>query len=261
MPIPCTMPPLIWLSTASRFSGKPAVLHVKSCGYLNMTGFRIHFNFGKACPVRPVVERPRLTLAADGDSGRGQSGASLLPGQRFAVGGRFVDRQRPYRPGLARTGATALAISALALIAATLTAGDSDAGRGRTAGILALPSRVSPIFSCTSPISSPSSSATMATMYVRVPVPRSCVPQDTMTDPSRPTADIDDAFRLLPPPPQMPHPQPNPPLQRCPAIAPGVRLRRSQPISFAPTLKLADMLIIRRRRFSIRNSTGSIPIL
>src|ERR1043166_4254987 len=111
--------------------------------------------------------------------------------------------------GLPSSGATRSAINMRALIAASFTDGDNDGAVVEPPEGVALPSLELPILSFTSLILSPSSSATIARVYVRVPVPRSCVPTATSTEPSR--AIVTSTLHWsLPPPPHVPTAQPLP---------------------------------------------------
>jgi len=117
-------------------------------------------------------------------------------------------------------------------IAASLTEGAREAAVVEPPEELAAPRVELPIFSTTSFCWSPNSSATIARVKVRVPVPRSCVPTATTTEPSREIV-TSTLHWLLPPPPQVPTAQPIPRFNG-PAPAPGVLFRLSQPISRAP---------------------------
>src|SRR6185503_8734568 len=131
-------------------------------------------------------------------------------------------------------GATRSAINMRALIAASFTDGDNDAAVVDPPEGFAAPSFELPIRSLTSFIPSPSSSATIARVYVRVPVPRSCVPTATSTEPSRAivTSTLHWSF---PPPPHVPTAQPIPRLNG-PALPPATGFLLDHPISCAPRL-------------------------
>src|SRR5678816_2725187 len=133
---------------------------------------------------------------------------------------------------LPSSGATRSAINIRALIAASFTEGDNDGAVVEPPEGLALPSFELPILSFTSLIVRPSSSATIALVYVRVPVPRSCVPTATSTEPSREIV-TSTLHWSLPPPPHVPTAQPIPRFNG-PAFPPAIGFRLDQPISPAP---------------------------
>src|ERR1044072_421018 len=133
--------------------------------------------------------------------------------------------------GLPSRGATRSAINMRALIAASLTDGDNDGAVVDPPDGFAAPSFELPIRSLTSLIPSPSSSATIALVYVRVPVPRSCVPTATSTDPSREIV-TSTLHWLFPPPPHTPTAQPIARLNG-PAWPPAIGFLRAHPISGA----------------------------
>src|SRR5882724_3711935 len=133
---------------------------------------------------------------------------------------------------LSSRGAIRSISKSLALIAASFTEGDNDAEVVEPPDGLAPPSFELPIRSITSLSCRPNSSATIARVYVRVPVPRSCVPTATPTEPSGEIV-RSTLHWLLPPPPQVPTAQPIPRLSG-PAPPPGVGFFFAQPISLAP---------------------------
>ena len=145
-----------------------------------------------------------------------------------------------------------------ALTAASFTAGASEAAVVDPPLALALPSLVLPIFSCTSTNSSPNSSATIALMYVRVPVPKSWLPTMATTAPSRAISSVT-THCGPPPPPHWPMPHPNPRLT-APGVAPALGLRRDQPITSAPLSSCRGWADL-SWQLSLRNWTGSMPIL
>src|SRR5829696_7049286 len=134
--------------------------------------------------------------------------------------------------GLPSSGATRSAIIMRALIAASFTEGDNDGAVVEPPDGFAAPSFELPIRSLMSLIPSPSSSATIALVYVRVPVPRSCVPTATSTEPSREIV-TSTLHWLLPPPPHVPTAQPIPRFNG-PAFPPATGFLLDQPISLAP---------------------------
>src|SRR5215216_1800331 len=134
--------------------------------------------------------------------------------------------------GLPSKGATRSAINMRALIAASFTEGDNEGAVVEPPEGLALPSFELPIRSLTSLIVSPSSSATIARVYVRVPVPRSCVPTATSTEPSREIV-TSTLHWLFPPPPHVPTAQPIPRF-KGPGFPPATGFLLDHPISFAP---------------------------
>src|SRR5215216_5056158 len=134
--------------------------------------------------------------------------------------------------GLPSREATRSAINMRALIAASFTDGDNDGAVVEPPDGFAAPSFELPIRSFTSLIPSPSSSATIALVYVRVPVPRSCVPTATSTDPSREIV-TSTLHWLFPPPPHVPTAHPIPRFNG-PGLPPATGFLLDQPISFAP---------------------------
>ena len=88
---------------------------------------------------------------------------------------------------LPKSGAIFSATARRVFTAASFTDGDNDAAVVEPPEELAEPSFELPICSTTSLIPSPNSSATIARVNVRVPVPKSCVPTATTTEPSRET--------------------------------------------------------------------------
>src|SRR6201988_1815717 len=134
--------------------------------------------------------------------------------------------------GLPSNGATRSAINMRALIAASFTDGDNDGAVVEPPDGFALPSFELPMRSWTSLTVSPSSSATIALVYVRVPVPRSCVPTATSTEPSREIV-TSTLHWLFPPPPQVPTAQPTPRFNG-PALPPATGFLLDHPISCAP---------------------------
>src|SRR5215470_7225205 len=134
--------------------------------------------------------------------------------------------------GLSSSGATRSATSRRALIAASFTDGDNDGAVVEPPEGFAAPSFELPILSFTSLIPRPSSSATIARVYVRVPVPRSCVPTATSTEPSREIV-TSTLHWLLPPPPHVPTAQPMPRFNG-PTFPPATGFLLDQPSSRAP---------------------------
>ena len=69
--------------------GKPAILDIEDADDLNVPGFGIDFDFGKASAVCAAGGEAGLPLAADGDAAGGQCGVGLGPVQSLAVGADF----------------------------------------------------------------------------------------------------------------------------------------------------------------------------
>jgi hypothetical protein len=233
MPSDWIMPPLIWLSIPRRLSGRPT-----SCTWtiLSARTWPVSVSTStsaKTAPCTPLACRfafhsPCAVTPAAGSAAHACFHASDLPPALTCPAAKRTSSG--FAPP--SSGATFSATARRALTAASLTEGESEAEVVEPPEEFAEPSRESPMRSVTSPIPRPNSSATTARVNVRVPVPKSCEPTATVTEPSRATV-TSTLHWLLPPPPHVPTAQPIPRF-KGPAPAPGVRLRRSQPISRAP---------------------------